>query len=347
MFLNSINYFRGIAIFIIVLGHSYWLAGFEATTNAEKTFEAIATGGTALFVFVSGFMFHHVFYKRTFDYKKFLMNKGKNVVIPYLIMSGYVIYKAVFIKGSYLNLKDIGIEINNKITAILFYYGTGYHMIAYWYIPFAILLFVASPIYLRYIKLSNKTQIILIVAGIILSGFIHRPTNNFNTLQSLIYFSPIYVMGIWSSINKSIIYEKLKGKEIWLALGFLAMGYFQGVVLDHPYNYQKAIFEYRGIDLTIYQKVFMIYFLMILLHRLEDKKIWILDFMAKYSFAVFFIHGYLLMNGMELKKVLGLNFQSGILGLLIIAFVITMGSCFIASLIKKVLPKHSRKLIGA
>jgi acyltransferase-like protein len=347
VFLNSINYFRGIAIFIIVLGHSYWLAGFEATTDIEKTFEAVATGGTALFVFVSGFMFHHVFYKRTFDFKKFLMNKGKNVVIPYLIMSSYMIYKAVFIKESYLNLKNIGIEINNKITAILFYYGTGYHMIAYWYIPFAILLFIASPIYLRYIKLSNKTQIILIVAGIILSSFIHRPTNNFNALQSLIYFSPIYIMGIWSSINKEKIYEKLKGKETWLAIGFLGLGYLQGVILDHPYNYQKTIFEYKGIDLTIYQKIFMIYFLMILLRRLEDKKIWVLDFMAKYSFAVFFIHGYLLMNGMELKKALGLNFQSGILGLLTIAFLITMVSCFIASLIKRLLPKHSRKLIGA
>ena len=154
-------------------------------------------------------------------------------------------------------------------------------------------------------------------------------------------------MGIWSSINKEKIYEKLKGKEIWMAIGFLGLGYLQAVILDHPYNYQKIIFEYNGIDLTIYQKVFMIYFLMILLHRLEDKNIWVLDFMAKYSFAVFFIHGYLLMNGMELKKVLGLNFQSGILGLLTIAFAITMVSCFIASLIKRLLPKHSRKLIGA
>ena len=82
MFLNSINYFRGIAIFIIVLGHSYWLAGFEATTDVEKTFEAVATGGTALFVFVSGFMFHHVFYKRTFDYKKFVIREIAAIRTP-------------------------------------------------------------------------------------------------------------------------------------------------------------------------------------------------------------------------------------------------------------------------
>jgi hypothetical protein len=244
-----------------VLGHSYWVAGFQGdASNLNKTFMAIATGGTSLFVFVSGFMFHHVFYKRKFDYKKFLKNKWKNVGMPYLIMSAYAIYKAVYIKESYLQLKDIGFEITNKFQALLFYYGTGFHMIAYWYIPFAALLFIASPLYLKFIELEGRKQITIIVIGYIISGIIHRPEYNINHLQSLIYFSPAYMLGIWSSINKDLIFKKLKNKEIYLLIAIIGLGYLQGVILDHPEGYHKAFFMYKGIDITIYQKIFIIYF---------------------------------------------------------------------------------------
>ena len=348
MFINSINFFRGIAILIIVLGHSYWVAGFQGdASNLNKTFMAIATGGTSLFVFVSGFMFHHVFYKRKFDYKKFLKNKWKNVGVPYLIMSAYAIYKAVYIKESYLQLKGIGFEVTNKIEAILFYYGTGFHMIAYWYIPFAGLLFIASPLYLKFISLKGRNQMMIIIVGYMISGVVHRPEHNINHLQSLLYFSPAYMLGIWSSINKELIFEKLKNKEGYLLAMIIGMGYLQGVVLDHPEGYHKAFFIYKGIDITIYQKIFIIYFFMAFLHRFEGKKVIILDFMARYSFAVFFIHGYVLTYIMELKKKYELTYQSNILELILIAFLVTMVSAIIAHIIKKVVPKYSRMIIGA
>ena len=348
MFINSINFFRGIAILIIVLGHSYWVAGFDGNaSDLNKTFMAIATGGTSLFVFVSGFMFHHVFYQRKFNYKKFLKNKWKNVGLPFLIMSSYAIYKAVYLKESYLKLADIGYNVSNKLEAILFYYGTGFHMIAYWYIPFAGFLFVASPIYLKFIKLENRKQIAIIVVGYLISGIIHRPEYNINHIQSLIYFSPAYMLGIWSSINKELIYEKLKNKEIYILLIIIGLGYLQGVVLDHPDGYHKAMFEFKGIDVTIYQKIFIIYFFMVFLHRFEGRRFIVLDFMARYSFAVFFIHGYILTAIMNYKEANGIDVQFGIIGLLVITFVITMVSAIIAHTIKKIIPNKSRMIIGA
>ena len=38
MFLNSLNYFRAIAIIFIVFGHSFWLADFEFITVFFKTY---------------------------------------------------------------------------------------------------------------------------------------------------------------------------------------------------------------------------------------------------------------------------------------------------------------------
>jgi len=53
MRLNSFDYFRAIAILIIVTGHSYqpWVID----TFPEKIVGNLITGGTSLFVFISGF----------------------------------------------------------------------------------------------------------------------------------------------------------------------------------------------------------------------------------------------------------------------------------------------------
>jgi peptidoglycan/LPS O-acetylase OafA/YrhL len=59
MFLNSFNYFRAIAILLIVAGHSYEIAGINIynLNFFEKLAVNLISGGTTLFVFISGFLF--------------------------------------------------------------------------------------------------------------------------------------------------------------------------------------------------------------------------------------------------------------------------------------------------
>lgn len=83
MYLNYINYFRGFAILMVVLGHFLY---FPESTVTEKLVKAVIKGGISPFVFISGFLFHHIFYRRGFDYKKFMKNKFKNVLLPYTIV---------------------------------------------------------------------------------------------------------------------------------------------------------------------------------------------------------------------------------------------------------------------
>ncbi|MGS0727939.1 acyltransferase family protein, partial [Shewanella sp. 0m-11] len=61
-FLNSINHFRGIAIIFIVMAHCYRPAGWQIETFADKAWFNLMMNGTVFFVFISGFLFHHVFY---------------------------------------------------------------------------------------------------------------------------------------------------------------------------------------------------------------------------------------------------------------------------------------------
>jgi len=86
MFLNSINHFRAIAILAIVAGHCFYLVDASFNTFPERVFCNLLTGGTVLFVFISGFLFHHIFYKR-YQFKKFMAGKFKKVLLPYTLLA--------------------------------------------------------------------------------------------------------------------------------------------------------------------------------------------------------------------------------------------------------------------
>ena len=80
----SFDCFRGIAILFIVTGHSF--GPWYIDHFGEKVLANLIAGGTTLFVFISGFFFHHIFYE-SFNLKEFLVKKAKNVFIPYLILT--------------------------------------------------------------------------------------------------------------------------------------------------------------------------------------------------------------------------------------------------------------------
>jgi len=96
MRLNYFDYFRAIAILFIVAGHS--LTGWNIDTLPEKVFANIITGGTSLFVFISGFFFHHIFYKN-FEYIIFMKKKIENVLVPYIVLSTLAFFIIVIYLG--------------------------------------------------------------------------------------------------------------------------------------------------------------------------------------------------------------------------------------------------------
>ena len=57
-FLNYINVFRGLAILLIIAGHTMQFG--ESSTLIHKINCEIVCGGTALFIFISGFLFQHL-----------------------------------------------------------------------------------------------------------------------------------------------------------------------------------------------------------------------------------------------------------------------------------------------
>ena len=84
--LRSIEYFRALAIIFIVAGHFFSIGNVKTSGLFEQAIQNIIYGGTTLFVFISGFLLHHVFYTN-FCYKLFFKKKVKVIVLPYLVFS--------------------------------------------------------------------------------------------------------------------------------------------------------------------------------------------------------------------------------------------------------------------
>ncbi|WP_199774423.1 acyltransferase family protein [Pseudoalteromonas sp. T1lg76] len=345
MLVNSFNHFRAIAIIFIIAGHSFGVNGMTFDTVFNTTIQNLIAGGTALFVFISGFLFHHIFYKR-YEYKKFMFSKVKNVFTPYFLLGlipviMYTIKKSDAFNGYFLPIES-GF-ISEYLIPFLKYYTSGRFLTAYWYIPFIMLTFLLSPLHIKYIKLKFNNQLLIITTFSIIALLIHRPVYNINVIQSVIYFTPIYLIGITASIHKELIYEYLKGKEVYIILAVILLATYQST-LGIGGNYHKDPFTYGGIDLMFFQKILLCFFFMVFLNRFESNNNKAIHAVASTSFTAFFIHPFIIFFITKLE----LGFMAKDSWFLYFAFVLTISATcvLIAKITKKIIPKYSRFIIG-
>lgn len=349
MFLNSINHFRAIAIIFIVAGHCFYTIDINLDSFGllGRTFVNLVTGGTVLFVFISGFLFHHIFYKR-YKFKKFMTGKLKKVLLPYTLLSIIPISLLVLKGDSYFDFYDpqgTGF-VNFYVVPTLKYYFTGGFLTAYWYIPFAMLLFLLSPLHMAFIKLTFKQQMLITLSLFVVSLLVHRPVDDIFIVQALIYFMPVYLLGIMCSEKKETIYARLKGKEIYFLLFAIAIALYQAKTGEIG-NYHKPPLAYQGLDLMVIQKASLCFFFMVWLHRFENLNSKYINLLASTSFAIYFTHGFLMVLIRGFDKVTGLTTDGSpwlwypvvTVGMLLTSLVLALG-------MKRLLPNHSRYIIG-
>ena len=347
-FINSINHFRALSIILIVMGHLYTLSGIKFDTAFENILGNIITGGTFNFVFVSGFLFNSVFYKR-FNYKFFIINKAKRVFLPYIILSFLPILISIYLKPDFwvMSIKD-GNVVNPIISFVLFLIS-GAHLLAYWYIPFIMLIFLMSPLHKLFIDLDLKFQITLVLLMVIISLFIHRPFElqyPFQALHSLIYFTPIYLIGILCSLHKEKIYEVGSNKEYILLLIVILIAFFQNYMGTNG-NYNQNWHSISGIiDLMFIQKLILCLFLMIWLNRFEDYTNSTISLIAKFSFPIFFLHPILLSLSFIVKNHFDISFNYPWVALILLTIAFVFVSVTSAMLISNYLPRYSLYIIG-
>jgi surface polysaccharide O-acyltransferase-like enzyme len=296
LFLNSIHLFRAIAILLIVAGHSYWIAALNIDTFAERFVANLISGATALFVFISGFLFHHVFLEK-FDYRRFLTGKAKTVLIPYLLLSFIpillLIWKRDGALGGLFLPRGEGVWWE-LVVPYLQYLWTGYFLMGYWYVPFILITFLMSPLHLRFARLRPNLQWSIVLLLLFSSSLIQRPIQNLSPFQSVVYYLPLYLLGLTCSQHKEKILEFFQGREILILMACLVFAAWQSGLYDWFGNYQKAPFSLTTIDLNLFQKVFLCLFFFVFLQRFEQSRNPLLDLIADSSFAIFLLHPFVL-----------------------------------------------------
>ena len=183
----------------------------------------------------------------------------------------------------------------------------------------------------------------------IISIIIHRTHDDriSGIFQNVLYFTPVYLLGIFVSKNNKIIYSKIIGKAFYLLLITLIITIFQVKI-----GKIETISELKGIgiknlDFMVIQKSLLSIFFIVYLMKFEYKKISLINLLAANSFGIFFIHGvYIwLFNAIVFK--LQITFTSNsILTFFLTASLVLALSLLTTILIKKFLKKKSKYIIG-
>ena len=293
-FLNYINVFRGLAILLIIMGHTMQVG--TSGSLLHKINCEIVCGGTALFIFISGFLFQHLSGK--FEYKNYLSKKWTNVVLPYIITAIPGLLFCFLYPVAYKNTFE-GLNTFLQIPILL---SIGrVHNTPTWFIPMIILFFVCSWGLLKLEKkgILYKLLPILFVVSIIFQ----RGNIEYETLVGLSYsakytaylkyifmgfvhFFSLYVFGMFCSKYKEVI-DKFYDKRIFIWAGMLltAVG---DIWLSRMQIYTNFTISKTFLTMLIlgYLKH---YDNVLIAHRKVNK---VLDVIAKYSFGLFFVHWY-------------------------------------------------------
>jgi len=282
--LRSFHCFRGIAILVIVLGHCLDPLGWTADTLAERWVFNMVKGGTAMFVFISGFLFHYIYASR-FDYGKFLAGRAGRVLVPYLLLSLPVVLGKVAAEGpgpegfTAVRLESLAVHL-----------WRGDVVNGYWYVPFILAVFVLSPLVMVILRLPPSRQIWILGLLLAVSLLIHRPVDNLSVLQSVVYFFPVYLLGALVSAHRQEIQARLAGRQLPLLIAAGAVALVQAQYYPTIGNLHKPPFELGLPDIVLIQKLLLCAFFVVFLQRFEERSLPLLDTLASASFAIYFLH---------------------------------------------------------
>ncbi len=292
--LNYINVFRGLAILLILAGHTLQIGAKGSWVN-NISYE-IWAGGTALFIFISGFLFQHLSYK--FEYKNYMQKKWTNVIIPYILTAIPGIILCFWIPKIYLN----PFEGLNPILQIGVFLTTGrVHNVPVWFIPMIIIFFIISflLLYLEKKNILYKLLPVLFLITFVIPRSDIEPEWVMNmdyyhkylaylgyVLNGFIHFTSMYVFGMYLSKNKDKIDIFYNKRLLIFVLMILTAGL--DVYLNHNNIYLNGTIS--KIFLTVLVLGYLKHYDELIKSH-EKINNW-LDVTAKYSFGLFFIHWY-------------------------------------------------------
>lgn len=353
-----IEYFRAVAILLIVCGHTYavsWTHFVDEDPQMRVTWlnviPALITGGTAYFVFISGFLYRQVFYGRT-PYGEFMRKKALYVGLPYLILATPLAFAEIWLGPFSVTAVKEGVAYpHSTFVDFIVLFSTGRMVTAYWYIPFIFLVFLASPLFDRFIELSRGWRATAFAVSIAVAFWVVRPVENLNPVQCFFYFANFYMFGILFCEYRKPVMDFVSRPLVLagLAGSILAVASVQAMVMHFPGNLERLPGDgwgFVGFDAMLVQKYAGIVFLCGLLTHAAGWMKRPLTFVADHSFGLFFIHGIVIAVLMRLPQPLSPHVGEPMIDLAIYSGFVIAISLAIVVIAKHITGKYSRYVIG-
>ncbi len=348
MFRENIHLFRGISIIFVVFSHCYNLGVClfgENDNSIATTFRMSISGSSSFFVFISGFLFLSI-YKANQEYKQFIYKKIKFVYLPFLIFISldlvYLIFRIIL---SFISNNSKYIYYWDRILNFDFYstYFNGNSFITFgilWYIPFIMIVYLLSPIFLFYSQCKFKIKISILLISFLVSFMIFR-SGQANTLllfHNLIYFLPFYLLGI--------VFYQIEDK-IYLNVGsFHLLALFLVSLILGMINFTFSNILMKTYDLMMIQKILLCLVFIVIL-RISKNEFPLLHTLADFSFGIYFVHPIVLLLVEQFIKYLHIAYKSDIfLVYFFMSTFVLISSLVISMSIRKLLGAGSKYFIG-
>ena len=321
-----IHNLRGVAILLIVIGHS--IAALNDISYLEY-FRYAVRNSSVLFIMIGGFLFSAIAHK--YSYKEYLISKSKIVLLPYVLMSIPAINIYMFklkTNHAWVNMEDI--YSSNIIYQYFYFMVTGAHLGPLWFVPIIFVFYLFFPV-LNYLSINKRLYPAIAITAIT-ATYIGRPYLNSDMFESFVYFLPAYLWGIYLHKNQNLIF-KLKADS---AILFCFMS-FLCLLCYYLFGYGSQI------DLAL--KIFLFTIMFSLFLQYGNTKNRMLNKLAQVSFFIFFIHGYFIGLLKDVANRGYINVEP-IIGFLIFFSVTMLCSMLAYYLATLCLPKSKMFLIG-
>lgn len=292
MFLRYVHGFRAVAIVVIVAGHAVFSLTWPATSPTRDILLDVLDGGTVLFVFVAGFLFHHL--SGRYEYRDYLTKKLQYVIVPYVLVSIPAV--VITLRSGELPARFPELAGTPEVYQALWLLAKGGATFNYplWFVPMIALFYLAAPLFMLFVRHPRLYVALLVL--IPYSLLAHR-TDELNTPVIALYFLSAYLTGMWASEHRVRLEPWLDRSWVALCAAWLASVAAMFLLLDHHGNYYGiAPFsqEHGPVDWMFAQKLLLCFTLLALMRRLDAVLGDRLQALGDASFTIFFVHGYAL-----------------------------------------------------
>lgn len=336
-YLWHVHYFRAFAIVCIVLVHSwvvpksYESAMFSRPLDACR--ETLFHSSSIYFVFISGFLFFALSAK--FDLRKYWKNKWSFVLCPYLVIT-----TGLFLVRKFWGKEEFDGSFANYVDYLLW----GKAHVQLWYIPFIAVVFLVSPWILK-VPERHLPWLCGVSALLPLLGT-RQGISPFGL--NMLYFMPIFVVGYGVARYESAVVSMLKS---WLMPIIIGVAMATSALFYLELSKNELRYEWGSLKESLYylQKLGLSFLVMEFFRRVGQRKLVLMDQIAKASFGIYFLHPMLQLDFIW-YRMFDFLAQGSLVLLFVVSFAYSLGVVYLClattRLLARLLGKKSRYLVG-